>query len=211
MAKVPRHPPAGVFNALNPDVTALDAGSLVWRIYFRAGPYPSRWNEFRHVGPAQTARFDHHEGTAPTAQDRGVLYVAEDAIACFAEVFQRTRVIGRSHAAPALVAFETAVPLRLLDLTGSFPTRAGASMGLMTGPRSVGRAWGRAFYETWPGLAGFRYPSGMYANRALIVFNERARAAGFLPARPVFHRRLADPALLPALREIATKLGFALR
>ena len=211
MAKVPRQPSGERLAALVPEVVTLDAGALVWRVYFRAGRYPSRWNDFRHVGPARTARFDHHEGDAPTLQDRGVLYVAAEAIACFAEVFQHTRVIGRSHAAPALVAFETGTPLQLLDLTGSFPTRAGASMGLMTGPRSVSRTWARAFYEAWPDLAGFRYPSGMYANRTQFVFNERARTPDVLPERPVFHRELKDPALLPVLKEIAVELGYALR
>lgn len=211
MAKVPRQPSRGRLAALAPEVATLEAGSLVWRVYFRAGRYPSRWNDFRHVGPAATARFDHHEEDTPTAQDRGVLYVAEDAISCFAEVFQHTRVIGRSHATPALVAFETATPLRLLNLTGSFATRAGASMGLMTGPRPVSRNWARAFYEAWPDLAGFRYPSGMYANRTQFVLNERARTPDVLPERPVFHHELTDPALLPVLKELAAELGYALR
>lgn len=211
MAKVPRQPSGERLAALVPEVVTLDAGSLVWRVYFRTGRYPSRWNDFRHVGPARTARFDHHEGDAPTLQDRGVLYLAAEATVCFAEVFQHTRVIGRSHAAPALVAFETVTPLRLLDLTGSFPTRAGASMGLMTGPRSASRNWARAFYEAWPDLAGFRYPSGMYANRTQFGFNERARIPDVLPERPVFHRELKDPALLPLLKEIAVELGYAVR
>ena len=210
MAKVPRQPSRRKLAALDPEVATLDAGSLVWRVYFRAGQYPTRWNDFRYVGPAATARFDHHEGDSPTPQNRGVLYVAADAISCFAEVFQRTRVIGRRHAMPALVAFETATPLQLLDLTGSFATRAGASMGLITGPRSVGRTWARAFYEAWPDLAGLRYPPGMYANRTQFVFNERARTPDVLPERPVFHHELRDPALLPVLKGIAAELGYAL-
>ena len=211
MAKVPRLPSAAVLGTLVPAVATLASGALVWRLYFRAGRYPTRWNDFRHVGPAASARFDHHEGKAPTGQDRAVLYAAEDPTTCFAEVFQRTRVIGRRHAAPSLVAFETAAAVRLLDLTGGFPTRAGASMALMTSPRPVARNWARAFYEAWPDLAGLCYPSGMYANRRQFVFNERARASGFLPPRPAFHRALEDPSLLPVLKKIAADLGYALR
>ena len=45
-----------------------------------------------------------------------------------------TRVIDRTAHDPWLVAFELLQPLNLLDLTGVWPTRAGASMALNTGP-----------------------------------------------------------------------------
>ena len=105
---------------------------------------------------------------------------------------------------------ETIQPMRLLDLTGSFPTRAGASMGLMTGPRSVSRTWARAFHDSWPEIDGLYYPSSMYANHPAVALNERAREAGVMPDRASFHRSLGDPAILSILRNAAHALGYAL-
>ena len=139
-----------------------------------------------------------------------MLYAADDPITCLAEVFQKTRVMNRRHKEPWLVGFETDKPMRLLDLTGSFPTRAGASMGLMTGPRSVSRTWARAFHDSWPEIDGLYYPSSMHANRPAIVLNERAREMGVMPEQASFHRSLGDPAILSILRNAAYSLGYAL-
>ena len=182
---------------------------MIWRIYFRGGLHPTNWKDFRYVGPID-ARFDHHIGNEPARQDRAVLYGADDPITCLAEVFQRTRVMNRWHREPWLVGFETDKPMRLLDLTGSFPTRAGASMGLLTGSRSVSRTWARAFHESFPEIDGIYYPSSMHANRPAMVLNERARDAGVMPVQACFHRSLGDPAILSILRNAAHELGYAL-
>lgn len=208
MPKVPRTPQIARLEALKPDVHTLPAGSLAWRIYFRGGRHPTRWDHFRHAGPT-AARFDHHLGRQVTYQDRAVLYAASDPATCFAEVFQNTRVINRWHKEPWLVGFETAVPLPLLDLTGSFATRAGASMGLMAGPRSVSRNWARGFYDAYPTTVGLCYPSSMHANRPAIVLTDRAEAAGVTPEHAGLHRALGDPALLSLLKNIARTLGYA--
>lgn len=208
MPKVPRTPEIARLDALKPDLHTLPAGSLAWRIYFRGGRHPTRWDHFRHAGPT-AARFDHHLGRQATYQDRAVLYAAGDPATCFAEVFQNTRVINRWHREPWLVGFDTAAPLRLLDLTGSFATRAGASMGLMTGPRSVSRNWARGFYDAYAATLGLRYPSSMHANRPAMVLTDRAEAAGVIPEHPGFHRALGDPALLSLLKNIARTLGYA--
>lgn len=208
MPKVPRTPEIARLDALKPDLHTLPAGSLAWRIYFRGGRHPTRWDHFRHAGPT-AARFDHHLGRQATYQDRAVLYAAGDPATCFAEVFQNTRVINRWHREPWLVGFDTAAPLRLLDLTGSFATRAGASMGLMTGPRSVSRNRARGFYDAYAATLGLRYPSSMHANRPAMVLTDRAEAAGVIPEHPGFHRALRDPALLSLLKNIARTLGYA--
>lgn len=65
MPKVPRTPEIARLDALNPDVHTLPAGSLAWRIYFRGGLHPTRWDRFRHAGPT-AARFDHHLGRQAT-------------------------------------------------------------------------------------------------------------------------------------------------
>lgn len=209
MPKVPRAPSAARLEALLPEVHVLPGGSPTWRIYFRGGRHPTRWSDFRHVGPTD-ARFDHHRGRKATRQDRAVLYAAGDPITCFAEVFQRTRVVNRWHDDPWLVGFDTAVSAPLLDLIGSFATRAGASMALMTGPRSVSRNWARGFYDAYPKLLGLLYPSSMHANRPAMVLTDRAAAAGVVPGQPSFHRALGDPALLGLLKNVARTIGYAL-
>src|SRR5690606_14401207 len=128
--------------------------------------------------------------------ERSVLYVARHPWTCLAEVYQGTRVISGDHKQPWLVAFELAKPVSLLDLTGRFSTQSGASMGLMTGPRSVARRWARGYYEIYGRAHGLLYPSSMHANEPAAALNDRAEAAEALPALPVFHRALADPALL---------------
>jgi len=74
------------------------------------GRHPTRWNEYRHVGPVD-ARFDHHKGAKPSKQARTVLYAAINPLTCLAEVFQKQRVIKRSHSDDWLVGFSMAVPI----------------------------------------------------------------------------------------------------
>ena len=211
MAKVPRHPDLSRLTSLSPPTKALPSGSLLWRVYFRAGPHPTKWSDFRHVGPLDS-RFDHHEGsvTAPARQNRAVMCVALDPVTCLAEVFQQARVIRRTHKDPWLVAFELDVGLSLLDLTGHFLTQASASMGLCTGPRSTGRNWARGFYDVYPHLHSLYYPSSMHANNPALVLTDRAEVAGVLPPHPQHHRSLRDPALITLLRNAAWTLGYAL-
>lgn len=209
MAKVPRTPSLEHLKTLDPDIWCLDEGTVVSRIYYRGGLHPTRWHDFRHVGPTD-ARFDHHLGSEPVEQDRAVLYAANDPITCFAEVFQKTRVINRWHKEPWLVSFRVDKPLQLLDLTGSFPTRAGASMGLMSGPRSVSRNWAQGFCDAYPEIAGLYYPSSMHANSPAMVLTEKAIAVGVTPTHPSFHRSLGDPATLTLLKNVAHSLGYVL-
>lgn len=213
MVKVPREPSLETLRALEPALQTLPVGTRLWRLYFRGGRHPTRWSEFRHVGPLD-GRFDHHlpaEKGDPTLQERSVLYTAHHPWTCLAEVYQATRVINRDHKQPWLVAFEIAKPVQLLDLTGRFPTQSGASMGLMTGPRSVSRRWARGYYEVYSRAQGLIYPSSMHANEPALLLNDRAEVAGALPAVPAFHRALADPALLTVLRNAARALGYLLR
>ena len=209
MPKVPRRPSLERLKGLDPAVKIVQTATVIWRIYFRGGHHPTRWGELRHVGPTD-ARFDHHLGEKPTRQNRAVLYAADEPVTCFAEVFQQSRVINRWHKEPWLAGFEIVSPTQLLDLTGPFPTRAGASMGLMTGPRSVARNWARAFYEAYPELEGLYYPSSMHGNRPAIVLTDRIKAAGAIPVQPSFHRSLGDPGMLSVLKNVAHTLGYVL-
>ena len=214
MVKLPR-PKSSV--ALPPlarnDIRTLDAGCTLARVYFTGGAYPTRWNDFRRYGPTN-ARYDHHlpdANAAATEQDRSVFYAASDARTCLAEVFQHTRRIDRVRDAPWLAIFALRKPLRLLDLTGSYPTRCGASMAINTGPQARARAWAQRFYEQHDRLHGLYYASSMHANRSAIVLTDRAVARGALPPHPQFNRALADDLLLDVLKHAAFDLGYGLR
>ena len=209
MAKLPSPPSQAVLAGIGSDLLALPAGTRIWRVYMQGGTHPTTWERFRTFGPTD-ARFDHHRPPAHI-QGRAVLYGATGpraATTTIAEVFQATRVVHRERRAPAWVAFDVTRELRLLDLTGSWPTRAGASMAINSGPRSRARAWARVMYDAFPGLDGLLYSSSMHANQPCPVLWERARNA--LPARPTFHRQLADPAVLTLLKNACHEVGYTL-
>lgn len=177
---------------LPPEERIVPAGTELWRIYFQGGPHPTTWDEFRAWGPAQNARFDQHL-LPPAVQSRAIVYGATDLYTCFAEVFQTDRTIARSRRAPWLVGFETVRAVAALDLTGTWPTRAGASMALNTGQRDRARRWSLRIYEDYAGIEGLYYPSSMNANKPALALYERAESC--MPGRPTFHRALADPGL----------------
>jgi hypothetical protein len=204
MPKFPE-PPAGGLTL--PAITkTIPAGAITWRIYFAGGSHPSTWNGFRFFGPLH-ARFDHHV-PPPDLQTRGILYAADGATTCLAEVFQATRVVDRSTRSPWLVAFRLARDVELLDLTGVWPTKAGASMAINTGPRPRARRWSAAIYAAYAHVDGLFYASSMHANRPAFALYERAQST--MPATPVFHRPLADPSLLNRLAAAATRLGYGI-
>jgi len=204
VSKLPAPPAAEQLRETAPELVVLPRGSLLWRIYFRGGRHPSGWRSFRSFGPAKP-RFDHHL-PPPREQDRAIYYAATEWATCVAEVFQGQRRIEVLTDLPWLVGFRLAGDLRLLDLTGRWPTRAGASMAIHTGPRPRARAWSRAIYEAFPGVQGLLYCSSMDGNRHTVALYERARKA--MPARPELHRALSDPDLLPFLGDAARAFGY---
>ena len=184
---------------------------MIWRVYRRGGRHPALWQAFRRYGPLN-GRFDHHLTDAegkPRLQDRGIYYAALDLVTALAESFQDTRVIHRNaRDQPWLVGLELAAPLRLLDLTSAWPTRAGASMVINSGARPRARRWSRAIFDAYPELQGLYFASSMYANKPVVSFYERARTA--LPRHPAVHRPLNDPALLVGLERAAAEIGYDL-
>lgn len=206
MVKLPSPPAPSDLADLPPALRQLPAGSLLWRLYFRGGPFPTDWDRFRTFGPT-TARFDHHE-PPPRSQARGTLYAAAEGPTALAEVFQETRTIDRRRRDPWLVAFRLTRHVSVLDLTGRWPTRAGASMALASGPRPRAREWARAIWEAYPGVEGLLYPSSMDSNRPALALFERAARA--IPERPKLHRALLDPTLFPSLAAAAADLGYAI-
>lgn len=206
MAKFPEPPLARDLARIAPDIRTLPAGTRLWRVYFRGGRHPTFWDTFRSFGPTR-GRFDHHL-PPPRSQTRGILYGALAGPTCLAEVFQQTRVIDRIASDPWLVGFDLQARLDLLDLTAVWPTRAGASMAIATGPRPRAQRWSQAIYRTYPQLHGLHYPSSMHGNQPSVSLYERAHGA--LPNRPVFHRPLKDPGLLALLKRAAINLGYGL-
>lgn len=206
MPKFPEPPSVSELARVRPAIRTLAKGAELWRVYFRGGPHPTLWNRFRSFGPT-SSRFDHH--TLPArVQRRQILYAAENGPTCVAEAFQDARFIDRSAGSPWLVAFELARAVKLLDLTGAWPTRAGASMSLCSGPRPRARRWSQAIFAAYPEVEGLIYPSSMNANEPCVALYERARSA--LPAHPTFHRALVDPSLLTPFRDAARRFGYGL-
>jgi hypothetical protein len=210
VAKLPEPPPADTLRRVSPDVATLPAGTMLWRIYFRGGDYPAVWDQMRYHGPVMSARFDHHLDP-PKVQDRGILYAStgEDAIAtCVAEVFQDTRLVDTRRNEPWLAAFTLMGDVSLLDLTGKWPTRAGASANINSGPRPRCRRWSRAIYAAYPHLGGLYFASSMNGMEPAVVLYERASST--LSRSPVLNRPLSDAPLLIPLERIAAELGYDL-
>lgn len=207
MPKFPEPPDVGQLAAIGPELKILPVGTELWRIYFRSGAHPTLWNQFRAWGPT-ASRFDHHPPPARLHPDRSIIYAAATGPTALAEVFQSTRVIDRVRHDPWLVAFRLAKAVTLLDLTGAWPTRAGASMNLNSGPRPRARRWSQRIHEAYPAVEGLHYPSSMHANLVAVAVYERGVAA--LPRTPSFHAPLVQPSLLAVLEHAAARLGYGL-
>jgi hypothetical protein len=207
MPKFPGPPGLDELLALRPDLVAIPAGSWLWRIYFREPPGRSGWNVFRAFGPVERSRFDHHL-PPPRIQGRKIMYASLDPLTCLAEVFQHERRVHRGLKNPWLVGFAIERDVRLLSLAGTWPTAAGASMAINSGPRDRAREWSRAIYDAYPTIDGLWYGSSMNANRPSIALYERADDA--IPTSPIFNRPLSDPALATTLRLAADQFGYDL-
>jgi len=211
VSKFPKPPGVDALRRITAETVELPTGTLLARIYFAAGPHPSRWNQFRRFGPT-AARWDHHLPDAdgrPSEQERAVLYCAPDVDTCAAEVFQATRRIDRIRDTPALAIFALDARLTLLDLRGAFATAVDACTAIHSGPRSRARTWARELYEAYPDIQGIHYGSSMNGHAPSLVLNERA--SHVMPDRPQFHRALNDDLLLEVLQRIAIRLSYSLR
>jgi hypothetical protein len=194
------------------DVVGVAPMSGLARIYSAGGRYPSVWNTFRTVGPVATGRFDPHpptdDGAPANAPGCGVLYAAVDLRTCVAESFQASRVVDRRAGWPWLVVFRATRVLRLLDLSGTWPTRAGASQAISSGSRERSRAWARAIAPAYDDIDGLWYRSSMDAGRPAICLWERARDA--MPASPLANLPLDAPGLTVPLARACRPIGYLL-
>ncbi len=182
----------------------IPRGHRLWHIYKRGGPHPTTWDSFRTYGPVD-ARFDHH--TRPTrVQSRGILYTATLIATCVAEFFQATRIVDLTRDEPWLAAHRAARDLCLLDLTSSWPTRAGSSTLLNNGPREYSRHWSAAIYAAYPDIDGLYYASSMYRLKPCIALYERAIDS--VPPYPESDRPLVHHRVYPRLAWIALDIGY---
>ncbi len=218
MDHLPRSPGAFSLSAIPPAVHTLPAGSEIVRIWFAGSRYQSGFAHFRDFGPTES-RFDHHLPDAagrPTSGQRAILYAIDAAAdphaftSALAEVFQDTRTIDLTTGGPCLTTFQTTRDLSLLDLTGHWTTRAGASASMSSGPRVITKEWSRDFYGAYPDLDGLRYRSAMSGGSSLsLALYERSRSA--MPTAPLADRPLKHTALRPALMRAARILGYSIQ
>ena len=96
--------------------------------------------------------------------------------------------------------------VRLLDLRGAWPTRAGASQAISSGPRPRAQSWARAIRSAFPHLDGLAYPSSMRGGGVAVALFDAAADA--LPDAPEGAWRLDHPALAGPLARIAQDIGY---
>ena len=201
-------PPPGGLRDYTPhprETYVLPAQSRLWRLYKRQ-LHNTNWNTFRNFGPTDS-RFDHHL-PPKGVQERSILYAAEDWDTCVAEVFQEQRLVDTHKDEPRLVAFTFTSDIRLLDLAGPWPIRAGASMAINSGDRKTARAWSQAVYEAFPDIQGLRYASAMNEGKVSYAFYERARPV--LAESPAIDLPLDRPELTVDLELLTLRLGYDL-
>ena len=213
MAKLPSPPSDGRLGKLSAPVRLLKPGMWLARIGFAGGDHPSAWSQLRHWGPG-AGRFDHHlpdENGQPHQQQRGILYAAADYRTCIAEVFQQTRVVDVTLRLPYLAVWQNTAILQLLDLTGAFVTRMGASTAIHSGNRGRTRQWAQVLYAAWRELDGISYCSSMNGNAESFALNERALAKHPFPDRPASLRMLGDPLMANEMDDAAWRLGYIVK
>lgn len=186
----------------------LDPGVMLWRIHHTIGPHVLAWNALRFYGPA-AGRFDPQPPSAGPSAERGVMYAAVEQVAVtVAEVFQRTRRVDVTAGGPWLTGLHLNRPVSLLDLSGGWPTQAGASQTLCSGPGPRAQAWARAITDAWPDLEGLWYPSAMLGGGHCVAL--WTPAADVLPTEPARSMPLAHPAFWDPLAMICEQIGYRL-
>lgn len=182
------------------------------RIFTALGDHPQRWNSFRHAGPLPHGRFDPQEpdesGAMATDSD-GVVYFGLSVRTAIAEVYQTTSTVDRATRSPHLVVVRPARTLRLLDLAGLWPTRAGASQEISSGPKKRTQAWARTIHRSHPELDGVWYRSSMDSGHpAIALWDPPAGTA--LPVEPDVLLPLNHPGLDLPLARVCDELNYML-
>ncbi|MGS0683910.1 RES family NAD+ phosphorylase [Nakamurella sp. GG22] len=206
--KLPDRPDPSTLANSRPEFHTVPTSTVLWRIHRTTGAQVTAWNVLREFGPIGSCRFDPHpEGPPRLHPGTGVLYAAGNLPTALAEVFQSTRVVDCLTDSPAATAFRFNRPVRLLDLTGGWPLRAGASHVINTGRRSATRAWARAFLSAWPALDGLWHTSSLTGDPCVTVY---PAAADALPDDPAHTFGLSDTLYGHWLLGAADSIGYDL-
>lgn len=215
MSRLPLPPDAKVLRKLlrpSEDVYVLPTTTQLVRVFVAAGRHQQRWNTFRHTGPLPHARFDPHPPSPNgrvTYPAHGVLYFGLSVQTSIAEVFQSSSIVDRTTRRPHLAVFAPKRPLQLLDLTGLWPTRAGASQEISSGRKDITQAWARVIREAFPDLDGLWYRSSMDSgDPAVCLWHPPAGDA--LPLTPEVLVPLDYPGLDLPLARICDSLNYVL-
>lgn len=216
MARLPHPPPAAELAAVlraDEDVVAVHPATRLVRIFSARGRHNQRWNTFRYEGPLAHGRFDQQDpeedGSPVLDPDNGVLYFGLSVRTSIAEVFQTTSTVDRRTRSPHVVVLRPARTLRLLDLTGLWPTRAGASQEISSGPKRITQCWARAIRAAHPDLDGLWYRSSMDAgDPAICLWDPPAGTA--LPDAPDVLLPLNHPGLDLPLARVCDQLNYVL-
>ncbi|GAC1332169.1 MAG: RES family NAD+ phosphorylase [Mycobacteriales bacterium] len=194
------------------DVIALAPMTRLVRIYRTSGEHPTGWRSLRTFGPVPGGRFDPHpvrtDARPADAPGYGVTYLGLSLRTALAEVFQDTRTVDRRTGRPYLAVFRVRHAVRLLDLAGSWPTRAGASQAISSGRRDRAQAWARAIYSAYDDVEGVWYPSAMDGGAPAVCLWQRAAAA--LPRTPEVNMPLDAPTLALPLARACGPIGYRL-
>ncbi|GAA3869687.1 RES family NAD+ phosphorylase [Saccharothrix violaceirubra] len=216
MSRLPLPPAPAVLQASlrrTEDVVAVHRATRMVRIFTAKGLHPQRWNSFRYTGPLPHARFDTQigapDGSFVHAPDQGVLYFGLTVRTSVAEVFQATSVVDRRTRSPFMVILRPRRTLRLLDLTGLWPTRVGASQEISSGPKHLTQAWARAIRAAYPELDGLWYRSSMDSGDPAICLWDPPGGTG-LPAAPDVLLPLEHPGLDLPLARVCEDLNYTL-
>ncbi|NKQ58677.1 RES family NAD+ phosphorylase [Amycolatopsis sp. K13G38] len=215
MARLPLPPARAVLagRLRDEDVVAVHTATRLVRIFTARGNHPQRWNSFRYTGPLPHGRFDQQrpgKGGAPATDRReGVLYFGLSVRTSVAEVFQTTSIVDRRTRGPQLVVVRPTRTLRLLDLTGLWPTRVGASQEISSGPKKITQAWARAIRSAFGDFDGLWYRSSMDGGEpALCLWDPPAGQA--LPAEADVLLPLDHPGLDVPLGRVCEALNYTL-
>jgi RES domain-containing protein len=205
VVKLPLPPAPEALTLEEGDLAPVARHTVLWRLHRTAGENVIAWNALRFWGPSH-ARFDPQQ-PPPGPSDRGVSYAALDITTCLAELFQDRRAVDTVRGAPYLTAWRPGRTLHLLDLTGTWPIRNGASHLINTGPHDLCRAWARAIDSRWADLDGLWHVSAMTGEPEIALFTA---AADTFPPRPLFSRPLSDPGTRGWVAAAAEQIGYDL-